>query len=137
MNGPLPVYMRITVDGIRKEISTGNHRDQDRWNANAGRVNGSKEDAKRLNAYLDTLQTKVYEARRKLVEKNETITADRLMNELKATSDKSKMIIAIFQQHNDQMKSLVGKDFSPATLERYKTSLEHTKVFHGMEVWSE
>jgi site-specific recombinase XerD len=52
-----------------------------------------------------------------------------LRNVLKGTSDKSKMIIAIFQQHNDQMKSLVGKDFSPATLERYKTSLEHTKSF--------
>ena len=129
LTGSMPIYMRITVDGIRKEISTGSQCDQDRWNANAGRVNGSKEDAKRLNEYLDTLQIKVYEVRRKLVEKNETITANGLKNVLKGTSDKSKMIMTIFQQHNDQMKSLVGKDFSPATLERYRTSLEHTKSF--------
>ena len=33
------------------------------------------------------------------------------------------MIMKIFQQHNDEVKSLVGKDFAAATLERYKTSL--------------
>lgn len=127
--GSMPIYLRITVDGIPKEISTGRQCDPDRWNANSGRVNGTKEDVKSLNAYLDTLQTKVYEVRRRLVEKNETITADALKNVLKGTSDKSKMIMTIFQQHNDQMKSLVGKDFSAATLERYKTSLDHTKSF--------
>lgn len=127
--GNIPIYLRITVDGIPKEISTGRNCDPDKWNANAGRINGTKEDVKSLNAYLDTLQTKVYEVRRILLEKNEMITAEGLRNTLKGTSDKSKMIIAIFQQHNDQMKSLVGKDFSPATLERYKTSLEHTRSF--------
>lgn len=127
--GKMPVYLRITVDGIPKEISTGRNCDPDKWNSNAGRINGTKEEAKVFNAYLDTLQTKVYEVRRMLLEKNEIITAEGLRNILKGTGDKAKMIIAIFQQHNDQMKSLVGKDFSPATLERYKTSLEHTKSF--------
>jgi hypothetical protein len=35
----------------------------------------------------------------------------------------------IFQQHNDEVKNLVGKDFAPGTLERYKTSYDHTKSF--------
>ena len=50
--GPMPIYMRITVDGIRKEISTSRQCDPDRWNANAGRVNGTKEHVKLLNAEL-------------------------------------------------------------------------------------
>lgn len=129
LKGAMPIYMRITVNGIRKEISTGRQCDIDHWNENAGRVHGTKEDTKLLNAYLDTLQTKVYEARRQLIEKNETITTEGLKNILKGTSEKAKMIMAIFHDHNDQMKCLVGKDFSPATLERYKTSLEHTKSF--------
>lgn len=125
--GSLPVYLRITVDGIRKEISTACQCDPDRWNAYAGRVNGSKEDAKRSNEYLDTLQAKVYGVRRQLLDKNETIIAESLKNILKGTSEK--MILEIFQQRNDQMKSLVGKDFSAATLKRYKTSFDHTKSF--------
>ena len=129
LNGTMPIYMRITVDGICKEISTSRKCDADRWNANAGRMYGTKEDVKVLNAFLDTLQTKVYEVRRQLLEKNEIITSEEIRNVLKGTNQKSKMTMEIFQDHNDQMKSLVGKDFSPATLERYKISFEHTRSF--------
>jgi site-specific recombinase XerD len=129
LKGAMPIYLRITVDGIPKEISTGRQCDPDRWNAHAGRCNGTKEDAKSLNAYLDTLQTKVYEVRRQLLEKNEIITSNALRNVLKGTNENAKMIMKIFQQHNDEVKNLVGKDFAPGTLERYKTSYDHTKSF--------
>ena len=135
LKGSMPIYLRITVDGIPKEISTGRQCDPDRWNANADRCNGTKEDAKLLNAFLDILQTKVYEVRRKLLEKNEIITAERLKNTLKGTDGTVRMLMKIFQQHNDEVKNLVGKDFAPGTLERYKTSLDHTKIIYGMEVW--
>ena len=127
--GSMPIYLRITVDGIPKEISTGRQCYPDRWNVNAGRSNGTKEDVKSLNAYLDTLQTKVYEVRRQLLEKNESITAEGLRNTLKGTNGTARMLMNIFQQHNDEVKSLIGKDFSPGTLERYKTSFEHTRSF--------
>ena len=127
--GEMPIYLRITVDGIAKEISIGRQCEPDKWNAKAGRASGIKENVKSLNAYLDTIQTKIYEGRRRLLEKDELITSDSLKNFLKGTGDKPKTIIEIFQQHNDQMKSLVGKDFAPATLERYKKSLDHTTSF--------
>jgi len=129
LKGIMPIYLRITVDGIPKEISTGRQCDPDRWNANTSRCNGTKEDAKLLNAFLDILQTKVYEVRRKLLEKNEIITAERLKNTLKGTDGTVRMLMKIFQQHNDEVKNLVGKDFAPGTLERYKTSYDHTKSF--------
>ena len=129
LKGAIPIYLRITVDGASKEISLGRDCDIDRWNTNSGRMFGTKEDAKLLNAYLDTLQTKVYEVRRQLLEKDETITAEALKNTLRGTNEKSKMIMEIFQYHNDQMKNLVSKDYSPTTLIRYKTSFGHTKSF--------
>ena len=129
LKGSMPIYLRITVDGIPKEISTGRQCDPVRWNVNAGRSYGTKEDVRSLNAYLDTLQTKVYEARRLLIEKNEVITAEALRDVLKGTNEKAKMIMKIFQQHNDEVKSLIDIDFSPGTLERYKTSYDHTKSF--------
>src|SRR5437764_15287083 len=110
--GLMPIYLRITVDEIAKEISTGRQCDPDRWNANACRVYGTKQDVKSLNAYLDTLQAKVHQARLRLIEKNEPIHAEALKNILKGNKGKSKMNLVIFQQHNDQMKGLLGKDFS-------------------------
>jgi site-specific recombinase XerD len=129
LNGLMPIYLRITVDGIPKEISTGRKCDPGRWNSKAGRGSGTKEDVKSLNAYLDTLQTKVYEVRWQLLEKNETITSESLRSVLNGTNENAKMIMSIFQQHNDELESLVGKEFSPGTLERYKTSYDHTKSF--------
>jgi site-specific recombinase XerD len=129
LKGIKPIYLRITVDGIPKEISTGRQCYPDRWNAKAGRCNGTKEDSKSLNSFLDILQTKVYEVRRKLLEKNELITAERLKSTLKGNDGTVRMLMKIFQQHNDEVKSLVGKDFAPGTLERYKTSYDHTKSF--------
>lgn len=129
LNGPVPIYLRITVDGTSKEISIARDSDIDRWNKISGRMLGTKEDAILLNAYLDTLLTKVYEARRQLLDKNETLTADALKNTLRGTNEKLRMIMEIFQHHNDQMKSLVDKDYSPTTLTRYKTSFEHTRSF--------
>ncbi len=39
------------------------------------------------------------------------------------------MILEVFADHNRQMEALVGKDYADGTLERYETSLEHTKAF--------
>lgn len=33
------------------------------------------------------------------------------------------------QDHNDKVEALIGQDFAPGTLERYKTSLKHTQEF--------
>jgi hypothetical protein len=43
------IYLRVTINGTRFEVST--HRDVDRskWSTEAGRMKGSSEDAKRLN----------------------------------------------------------------------------------------
>jgi hypothetical protein len=59
--GTLPIYMRITIDGQRVELSTKREWTPGRWPVVAGRATGTKEDAKSINAYLDTLQVKVHE----------------------------------------------------------------------------
>ncbi len=39
------------------------------------------------------------------------------------------MIMEIFKTHNDQMEELVGREYSPGTLQRYQTSYSHTLSF--------
>jgi site-specific recombinase XerD len=129
VSGKISIYLRITVNGIRKEITTKRECDPNRWNTQTERANGTKEEIKLLNAYLDILQGKVYEARRLLIESNQLITCEWLKNYLVGQNERARFLIEIFQHHNDQMKSLVGKEFSNATLIRYKTSIGHTKSF--------
>ncbi|WP_189328094.1 hypothetical protein [Flavobacterium sp. LM4] len=47
------VYLRIIVDGIRKETSTKRLCDIVRWDSKTERTIGNKEDARSLNFFLD------------------------------------------------------------------------------------
>jgi len=42
---------------------------------------------------------------------------------------RSQMLVGIFKQHNNGIKTLVGKDFAATTHTRYETSLKHTVDF--------
>ena len=39
------------------------------------------------------------------------------------------MILAVFPEQNEKMAKLVGQDYADGTLERYKTSYDHTAKF--------
>lgn len=45
----------------------------------------------------------------------------------KSTVDR--MLLEIFGNHNRRAKALVGRDFAPGTIQRYETSLKHTREF--------
>ncbi len=39
------------------------------------------------------------------------------------------MVLEMFKEHNQKMESLVNIDYSPGTIQRYKTAYDHTKAF--------
>jgi site-specific recombinase XerD len=124
------VYMRITIDGDYCEISTKRKCAPDKWNTDAGRMIGKGDVVKSFNAYLDTLQQKVFEAKRKLIETDKTLSPENIKNLLLQKSDQPKyMLMEIFKNHNNQMAALVGREYAPGTLQRYETSLRHTQSF--------
>ena len=128
-NGPLPIYMRLTIDGQRIEITTKRQCDPEKWNSSTGRKNGLKDETKVLNVYLDMLQRKVYEAHHSLLESKASVTVESIKGILTGVSSKPKLLLEIFQKHNEQLIALVGKDYAPGTIIRYNTSLQHTRDF--------
>lgn len=129
VKGIIPIYFRITVDGIPKELSTKRSCEPNRWNPAAERVSGTKEDARALNAYLDTLQAKAYEAKRQLIESNQMISAATIKDQLLGTDQRNKTLIKIFENYNDKVKKLIGIDYSPATWTKYDRTKRFTHLF--------
>lgn len=127
--GPLPIYLRITVDGIAKELSLNRSWEKNRWNSYASRPVGTKEDAKELHMFLDALQVKVYQAKRQILEAGEQITAGGLMDLVSGKQQRGKMLLKIFREHNDKMKALIGKEYALGTYTRFETALKHTRSF--------
>ena len=58
----VPIYLRITVNGRRSEMSAQRVIDPGKWNKEGGFAKGSRSETKLLNEYLDALRQKVYEA---------------------------------------------------------------------------
>jgi site-specific recombinase XerD len=125
------VYMKITVDTEICEISTKRKCESKKWNKISGRMNAKEEASTAFNSYLDTLQQKVFEAKRKLLELDKEITPNNIKDVMlgKSVTREKRMLMEIFQHHNDQMKILVGKEYAAGTLQRYETAYRHTKSF--------
>lgn len=128
-NGKAPIYLRITIDGKRREITTKRHIEPEKWNVEAQKVNGTSDEVKALNAYLKTFEQDVYETQHNLLKDKQAVTTEGLKNKLLGVDQRSRMLIPIFQDHNNKIATLVGNEFAPGTLERYKTSLKHTVDF--------
>jgi len=131
---PRPVYMRITVDKERREISVGRDCERSRWNSAANRAKGTKEEVKTLNAYLDTLVQKVAEIHHTMVKNRTKVTADALKLKFLGHDVPQKMLLNVFSEHNSQMKSLIGNGFKPNTLKGYTTSISHISAYLKQEL---
>lgn len=123
------IYLRITVESKISEISTKRMWDRNRWNSQSGRAVGKTEDVRELNSFLDSFQTKVFQAKKILLEKDMSVSAENIKDILTGRDKGARFILEVFEDHNKKMEALVGNEFAPGTLERYKTSLEHTRSF--------
>ena len=128
-NGTAPIYLRITIDGKPKEIASKRYIEPEKWDSRLQKVSGSSEEVKSLNFYLKTLEQQVYDAHHSMMKDKTTATASSLKSKLQGTEQRARMLVPIFQKHNDKVETLVGQEFPPGTLERYKTSLKHTIEF--------
>lgn len=126
--------MRVSVGCERMEISTQRKWDPIRWNVAAARAIGTKEDARALNAHLDTLQGRVYEAQRQLIADNKEVTISNIKARLEGKRGESRMLLEIFREHNNKLAQLVNKDFAPGTFGALRNSIESYGCVHSVEI---
>jgi site-specific recombinase XerD len=125
----MPIYQRITINGQRFDVSTGLFIEELKWSSEASKMKGNTEEARMFNGRLDMMRAIVYETEKKLFMNQIEITFESFKNEFQGKKERARMLIPIFQEHNRKIKELVGQEYAPGTLERYETSLKHTKNF--------
>ncbi|MGY3089890.1 site-specific recombinase XerD [Hymenobacter sp. UYAg731] len=127
--GLAPIFFRVTIGGQRVEISAKRSWDPSRWETEAGKAKGTKEDARTLNTYLDTLRAKLNKQFNQLLSGDEPVTAELLKNTFLNKIAPSKSIMEVLNYHNEQVAARVGTDYAPATLRRYRVGLKKVKLF--------
>jgi len=123
--GRAMIYLRITVDGRRVEMSTNRKTYPHKWNAAQSTVQGFSPEIRQLNVYLAKMRTDMYQHAEKLKEADYPLTAESLRDAYLGRGQKCKMLLEVFQEHNDQVNNLVGQDFAEGTAERYRTARSH------------
>ncbi len=91
-----------------------------KWDIKAHKAIGNSQEARTLNVYLKTLEQQVYDVHYLMLKEEDFVTAESLKSKLLGTDREKRMLIPIFQEHNNKVEALVGQDFAPGTLERYK-----------------
>ncbi len=129
VNGLIPIYTRITINGKRIELSTNRFVEISKWSTEAGKMKGTSEEARSINNHLDLLKNQIRDAEMELIHKKIAITTETVKSKLLGVDERTRMLVPIFQDHNNKIKELIGKEYAHGTLERYTTSLKHTIEF--------
>lgn len=128
-NGQAPICMRITVDGGTAEIQIKRSVLVDSWNQNKECLKGKGRDADELNRYIESTRTRLYQIYRELEEADKLITAEKIKNIYYGNDEKSKTLLQVFSEHNEQCRALIGKDYAFKTVQRYDSTVRYLKEF--------
>jgi hypothetical protein len=103
------LYTRITINGKRSEFSTGRKIELKKWNSDSNQARGNSSEIKTLNRYLDTVKAKLYDIHDKLLREAKVISASDIKDLYLGKGEKQRMLLKVFQEHNDEIKNLIGK----------------------------
>jgi site-specific recombinase XerD len=127
--GFVPIFVRITVDGIRAEISTGQKVTPEMWNNQKARVNCNKKEAKFINERLDSLQREIQRQYNIMDSQDQQITAIALANAVSGKSVKKYTLLEVFSYHNEDFYKTIGVDHTYSTYERYLVTYKKVQKF--------
>ena len=129
VSGLVPIYTRITINGKRIELSSNRFVEISKWSTEAGKMKGNSEEARSINSHLDMLRIQIIDMQMELVHKKIPVTTETLKSKILGVDDRERMIIPIYQNHNDKIEDLIGNGYAYGTLERFKISLKHLQEF--------
>lgn len=134
--GLVPIYLRITVDGKRKEHSISRRINPRKWNSRQEKALGSSREAVEINTHISNLRHKLNQIHQNFIENDTRVTAKNLITELKGENENVKMVLEVFKTHNEDLDELIGKDISASSAQRYWTCHNHVQQFIS-EVYEE
>lgn len=133
-NGRTPIYLRVTVNGERCEISVKRciyHLD---WDQKQQVSKKRYSEAIELNSYLKQCQLKAYECHKQLEYEEKDLCADLLKRRYTGQDEKDKKTLAVFDVFLEKCEQRVGKDMAEGTLEKYQLCRKQLQEYIKMKM---
>ncbi len=116
--GEAPIYLRITYNKERKNISTGFNISPSKWDSNRGTVKGIKDNAIQVNAYISQTKAKIMELFNQML-KDGDINLDTLVDKFFGRDTNNMTLMELVKHHNDDFNARIGTDYTFSTYEKY------------------
>jgi integrase len=123
-SGKLAIYLRVTLNGGRFELSTKKYAYLDNWDSQYQRTFSDHS----VNLAIERLKSKIYEKYPELMDEKGTFRAMELKNRVLGKTALPS-ILSLVDKHNDNMSKLIGLSYSIGTLKNYYTLRRHIISF--------
>ncbi|TDE06727.1 site-specific integrase [Flavobacterium hiemivividum] len=125
-----PLYCRITLNGNRKQLSTGIHIEADYWDTKNQVVLKSHKSAILYNSQLDTIKSKVNSIYMILrLQENPFSVEDIHDKYLGKEIKKSEFVLSYYKQYLAKIKKLVGLEIKDNTYNKFVYVGNHLEAF--------
>ena len=128
--GLAPLKCRITYMGERKPFATGLFINPQNWDNKQQKAKPPNSENETINTQLSLIKYKINHAFLFLQVNEEGFDVEDVFLQYKGNPPKkNKTILQLFQEHNDRIEKLIGKEYSIATLWKFKQAKELLKDF--------
>jgi len=125
-DGKIPIYCRITVNGLRAEISTGKKIEAAKWATDPGIAKGSTAEAQSINKELNKIKADLQKFYDQLEAVHDWVTAEMLRNAYLGIGPEKKSLMDAFTVHNQVLLERARAD-EPTLKEKTWQRFEITK----------
>ncbi len=123
------IYVRITLNSQRVEMSTGLKIEANKWCEINKRARGSSEQSKTINSCLGDINNNIYQVYSMLVGNGNAISVYDIKKHYLGTPEKRVTLMEIFERFIAIRKDLVGIEYSHLTYRKYCTLKVHLLDF--------
>lgn len=128
-NGFCPIYLRITINGERAEISTNEKIECPKWDSKSQRAKGRLEASRTLNEILDSFENRVKHEYSLIIEQERALTASLLRDLLNGKHQKKYFLLKVFRENNLLVKQEIGNKYAKHTVDQYTTTYNRVEQF--------
>jgi integrase/recombinase XerD len=128
--GTTPIRCRVTIDKTRKEFSTGIFVRPEDWDRDKQKLLDDAENSKTVNSQISLIRQKLGQAFLMLQIKGDSFDVDDVYKIYSGEDTKKEMgVIAVYVEHNNYYKKLVGKDLKEVSWQKFENTKGHLQAF--------
>lgn len=128
-DGTASIFVRVTFGKLSAEVATGKSVLPSQWVATKGRAKGNTLKTKQVNAFLDQMEYTLHDLTLQIQREGKQVSAKEILNRYKNLNVPKIGILALYAEHNQEQKELVGISVALGTYKRHETSMKLFQEF--------